>query len=120
MANFWSFFTGIVAWTRSLFKEPVPPAAPSPRPFPTRRYVSIARFAEVTADPPPMHWAPCHTSAIRRFKASMTCPEGHGLTLRGHTIAENGEVSPSVVCPVPRCHFHEFVRLRGWSFGRVD
>lgn len=81
--------------------------------------VTVRRFETVTADPPPLHWAPCHPATIRRFKASMTCPNGHGLTLRGHTIAGNGDVSPSVVCPVAGCSFHEFVRLERWSFGAV-
>jgi hypothetical protein len=106
----------IDAWIRSLFdRRPREPQA-----YPGRRYVSVARFPEVTADPPRMHWAPCHQSAIRRFKASMTCPNGHGLTLRGHSIAPSGEVSPSVVCPTHGCNFHEFVRLDRWSFGALS
>ena len=85
-----------------------------------RGRVAIRRFAAVSADPPPMHWAPCHPSTVRRFKASMTCPNGHGLTLRGHSIASNGDVSPSVVCPELGCAFHEFVRLKRWSFGAMQ
>jgi hypothetical protein len=81
--------------------------------------VRVRHFATITADPPPMHWAPCHPSTVKRFKASMTCPNGHGLTLRGHAIDKNGNVSPSVVCPVRGCSFHEFVRLDRWSFGAV-
>lgn len=81
--------------------------------------VVIRRFDEITTDPPPMHWSPCHASTIRRFKASMTCSEGHGLTLRGHSISPEGNVSPSVVCPHPGCRFHVYVRLENWSFGAV-
>jgi hypothetical protein len=81
--------------------------------------ISLRRFPVVTTDPPPMHWAPCHPSSIRRFKASVTCPNGHGLTLRGHAISQSGDVSPSVVCPVEGCSFHRFVRLDRWSFGAV-
>jgi len=84
------------------------------------RYVRIARFGKVTTDPPKMHWAPCHPSVIKRFKASMTCPNGHGLTLGGHQIAADGTVHPSVVCPVQGCSFHEFVRLDKWAFGSVQ
>jgi hypothetical protein len=82
-----------------------------------RRYVRIKFCDRVTTDPPPMHWAACHPSTMRKFKASMTCPNGHGLTLGKHSISANGEVSPSVVCPSPHCSFHDHVRLDGWSFG---
>ena len=33
---------------------------------------------------------------------------------RGHTIASDGTLSPSLVCPFPPCTFHEFVRLLDW------
>ena len=33
----------------------------------------------------------------------MTCPNGHGLTLGGHTIDPDGTVHASVVCPVRDC-----------------
>jgi len=79
----------------------------------------VSRHNKVCADPPPMHWSPCHPSTMRRFKASMTCPYGHGLTLREHSIGADGEVSPSVVCPTRGCSFHEYVRLDKWSFGEV-
>lgn len=69
------------------------------------------------SDPPPMHWKPCHPSTMRRFKAEMTCSAGHSLVLRSHQIAEDGRVQPSVVCTVPGCSFHEFVRLQTWEFG---
>jgi len=75
---------------------------PKPK-YRERRYVKVSRYKRVTAEPPPTHWAPCHPSTIRRFKASMTCPNGYGLILREHSIATSGEVSPSVVCPTPGC-----------------
>ena len=56
---------------------------------------------------------------MKRFKASMTCPNGHGLTLKNHTISSEGEVTPSVVCPVRECSFHEWVRLINWNFGSL-
>ena len=83
------------------------------------RYVRVKRYGEVTTDPPRMHWAPCHPSTIRRFKASMTCRNGHGLTLGKHSVSATGEVSPSVVCPSRGCTFHEYVRLDRWSFGAL-
>jgi len=84
-----------------------------------RKYVRIDFCDRITTDPPPMHWSVCHPSTMRRFKASMTCPNGHGLTLGKHAIAADGVVSPSVVCPTRYCSFHEHVRLDRWSFGEL-
>lgn len=50
----------------------------------------------------------------------MTCNRGHGLVLKGHTVAADGRVSPSVVCMTRGCSFHEFVRLHEWEFGDVN
>jgi hypothetical protein len=50
----------------------------------------------------------------------MACPSGHVLTLREHSIEEDGTVVPSVVCPNTGCRFHNYVRLVGWSFGQLD
>lgn len=79
----------------------------------------IARHAG-SGDPPPMHWVPCHPSTIRRFKATMTCPAGHGLVLKNHSVGHDGSVAPSVVCETNGCSFHRFVRLGDWSFGHVE
>ena len=50
----------------------------------------------------------------RRVPTMMgTC--GHAFVLTGHTIAPDGSVSPSVVCPYPPCTFHQMVRLDGWE-----
>jgi hypothetical protein len=105
----------LIAWFRSLVGK----QCQEPQAYRAARCVTVMYFQKVTSDPPPMHWAPCHPLTIRRFKASMTCPHGHGLTLCGHTIAQNGDVSPSVVCPFPGCSFHEYVRLDRWSFGAL-
>ena len=51
-----------------------------------------------------------------RFKAHVICPECEAMfSLRHHTIAPNGEVSPSLVCPTDGCEFHEFVTLENWK-----
>jgi hypothetical protein len=47
--------------------------------------------------------------------ALFKCPNGHIGSLSGHEIAEDGTVSPSVVCPHEGCDFHEFIKLGGWK-----
>ncbi len=52
----------------------------------------------------------------------LRCSGGHDATLRhlqlnnssGHTIAEDGTVTPSVVCPYDGCDFHKMVQLTDW------
>lgn len=39
------------------------------------------------------------------------CDQRLGLT---HQIADDGTVSPSLVCTHEPCDFHEFVQLVGW------
>lgn len=51
----------------------------------------------------------------RTRAATVTCPDGHTFTLLDHTIADDGTVSPSVVCPYMGCIFHEFAKLEGWK-----
>ncbi len=41
--------------------------------------------------------------------------KNHYLSIHKHTIAPDGTVSPSVVCPVKDCGFHEFIKLEGWK-----
>jgi hypothetical protein len=41
-------------------------------------------------------------------------PKGHYLSIHKHSIAQDGTVSPSVVCPVEGCGFHEFIKLEEW------
>jgi hypothetical protein len=55
-----------------------------------------------------------------RLTATMSCPTcGGAASLSGHTIAPDGDVSPSVVCPHDGCDFHEYVTLLGWSAPRT-
>ena len=84
-----------------------------------RRRLTIGRYRNPSDRPPPLHWTPCHPSTINRFKATMTCPTGHVITLRSHRINSNGLVMPSVVCAVKGCAFHAYVRLQGWTSGAV-
>lgn len=84
-----------------------------------RRRLDIQRCAEDMGSPSPMQWAACHPSTRKRYKATMTCSNGHVLTLRGHVIEQDGTVSPSVICPKKGCSFHAYVRLANWTFGRI-
>ena len=80
--------------------------------------VRLARHVGA-GDPPPGKWKECHPSTVNRFKAEVTCPNGHGLTLKGHSVSAGGVVRPSVVCPSRGCAFHEFVELSGWTHGET-
>lgn len=53
--------------------------------------------------------------------ALCTCGKGHTCRLSGkvHQVAADGTVSPSYVCPVTGCGYHEFVRLIGWDPSHV-
>jgi hypothetical protein len=81
------------------------------------RRVSLRKNIKQSASSLRNSWTPCHPSTAHRFKASMVCSHGHVLTLGSHSISANGDVWPSVVCPTPGCHFHEYVRLKGWTDG---
>lgn len=50
---------------------------------------------------------------------TIRCPNGH-FALLDHEIADDGTVSPSVVCPWDGCGFHEFIRLLDWPATRRD
>jgi len=49
-------------------------------------------------------------------KAIISCPVcGHFGGLGNHTIAADGTVTPSLVCPWAPCTYHDMGRLEGWS-----
>ncbi len=82
--------------------------------------VRFQRFnGPLGSSPKPLHWSPCHPATLARFKATLTCPNGHALTLREHSVRPDGLVDPSVVCPTATCRFHAYVKLDGWDYGRV-
>lgn len=62
----------------------------------------------------PLTWRGVKLSDGRRT-AYFFDAKGHGLALEKHAIAEDGTVTPSVVCPIEGCGFHEWVKLEGWS-----
>jgi hypothetical protein len=39
------------------------------------------------------------------------CPNGHGSVMRSHKIQTDGNVEGSVLCPVPGCNWHVYVKL---------
>ncbi len=62
----------------------------------------------------PLTWRP-YTAQTGGLKANIVGACNHGMNIRNHTIASDGTVSPSVVCPHPGCGWHVFVRLVGWA-----
>lgn len=55
------------------------------------------------------------TNGIGGKTALITCPKcGYYVSLSTHTIADNGVVTPSLVCP-HECDFHENVTLENWQ-----
>lgn len=49
-------------------------------------------------------------------QAHLRGPCGHQMVLgKLHVVAADGTVSPSLVCPIAGCTFHEYVRLEGWA-----
>jgi hypothetical protein len=108
-------------WLRSLLSRIFPKPAPPPQSAPgtwKRQRLDVPRYAGAD-EIPPMHWKACHPTTIRRFKAEFSCPNGHGIVLKGHSIDADGTVHPSIVCPEPACDFHDFVRLARWDAGPV-
>ncbi len=69
--------------------------------------------------PPPCTWDKPTYSApgtpLQFDLALVTCPRQHTgrITARIHHIGPDGTVYPSYVCP--RCAFHAFIRLLGWT-----
>ena len=98
----------LIGFSERQIKSPVGGLKPS---LPGRSPINVPRYRGV-GDPPPLYWKACDPSTVMRFKAVLTCPRGHCLTLRVHTIEASGIVWPSVVCQFRECEFHDFVRLR--------
>lgn len=56
--------------------------------------------------------------AAKRLWATFACPgcgKDVSVDRKVHVVAEDGAVSPSMVCPHIPCSFHEFIRLTRWS-----
>lgn len=59
-------------------------------------------------------WAPSTDPNVLAF---LWCGNGHGAALvkDRHAIAADGTVTPSCVCPVDGCGWHEHERLLEWQ-----
>lgn len=57
-----------------------------------------------------------HGEDLHGTLAHVRCPMGHVLRVshKFHSIAADGTLSPSWVCVIPGCTWHESVRLDGW------
>lgn len=93
-------------------------APPAEQDYWSRTVVAMKRWTGRDR-PPPLMWKDCHPRTRVTFKAELTCSNGHSVSLRGHRVAADGRVSPSVICLTPGCSFHDFVRLEGWSSGAL-
>jgi hypothetical protein len=50
-----------------------------------------------------------------RLSALVSCLQcGRTISLSKHAIADDGMVSPSLICPYDDCGFHAWLRLVGW------
>lgn len=47
--------------------------------------------------------------------AIIACPKCGKYAELNHTIALDGTVSPSLVCPFSPCDFHDYGNLEGWQ-----
>lgn len=65
--------------------------------------------------PVPCWWGGIKDMGKEARTALMKCPNGHIGSLLDHTIANDGIVSPSVVCSKAGCGFHDKVKLTGWT-----
>lgn len=61
------------------------------------------------------HFAP--RGKVNPFWAEVCCPGCGivGLVGSNHTVADDGIVSPSDVCPFPPCTFHRHIALDDWN-----
>lgn len=62
---------------------------------------------------PPLTWTPL--TPPHRW-ALLSCANGHECCLSDslHQVAPDGTVTPSAVCPVAGCGWHEWIRLIGF------
>jgi len=67
---------------------------------------------------PPLTWRRLTRDVHDRLAwALLSCSNGHECYLSPihHQVAADGAVTPSAVCPVKDCGWHQFIRLVGWT-----
>jgi hypothetical protein len=80
----------------------------------------LARHQQLGCLPPPLSWDHQTEAGKRLYPddlAVIYCANGHRtrMSARIHRVATDGTVSPSYVCTVLGCSFHDFIRLSGWN-----
>jgi hypothetical protein len=60
-------------------------------------------------------WALVRDYVTGKKSASVECPKCGNMYYLDHTISDDGNVTPSLVCPFDNCDFHEFVVLEDWK-----
>lgn len=61
-------------------------------------------------------WRGVRIGDEKQHNANVCCPGcGNYYGMAAHKIADDGTVSPSVVCDYAGCAFHDFIKLDGWS-----
>jgi hypothetical protein len=46
---------------------------------------------------------------------NLCCPKcGEVASMASHTVADDGSVTPSAICPNNDCDFHEYIKLDDW------
>lgn len=75
--------------------------------------IELSRSYALIFDDEPLTWKPLTSDG--KQTATLVCSEGHYGSIPDHEIAEDGTVTPSVVCTQDDCTFHEHVKLVGWE-----
>lgn len=87
--------------------------------------IALRRLSDlIHKDPVPLTWdyiawnpERLRSSLFAKDIALVTCVNGHTLRMVStvHSVSSFGFVSPSWVCTMPGCNFHEFIELAGWN-----
>ena len=80
--------------------------------------IDVPRASVFEPDSPTPCWD--LVSADHIFVPVLKDTSGHHADLATWDIADDGAVSPSVMCLEDGCGFHDFVRLFGWSREEYD
>ncbi len=75
--------------------------------------IELARREYPQPGPFPLTRTPAFLDDHRTARA--VCPNGHVALLTDHEIADDGTVTPSVVCDQGVCDWHEDIQLMDWN-----